>query len=192
MRQVGAAPQSLEKPAPLADTAAMLDHLGQPAHDTIVEAGHLVRGRVLQVAQIDPGLEHGRFGPDVRSFESQDFAKFHIRGCVRVVAGNRRLPVNVGGQLPAGGRRSAGRRNGPFAAARGSRLAPIALALLNHERLHIATSGSFGISASRPVSTPISKPCSLQYICSKIAGIEQAADCLAEAVSTVRIDRRSI
>ena len=93
--QVGSAPQPLKKPAPLADAAAMFNHLRQPAHDAIVEAGYLVRGRILQIAQIHPGFEHGRLGPDVRPLQSQDFAKFHIRGCVRDVAGNRQLPVNV-------------------------------------------------------------------------------------------------
>src|SRR5262249_1264688 len=34
-------------------------------------------GRILQVAQVDPGFEHGTLGPDVRAAKGRDFSKFH-------------------------------------------------------------------------------------------------------------------
>ena len=76
--QIGAASQSFEKTAPLADAATMFDHLGQPAHHAIIEAGHLVGCAVLQVTQFDPGPITGRrcqmLGP-----RTKNLPKFHIQ-----------------------------------------------------------------------------------------------------------------
>ena len=75
--QVGAAPQALEEAAALANAATMLDHRRQPAHHPVVKTGNRVRRRILQIAQVDPGFEHGKVGPEVRATQRQDFAEFH-------------------------------------------------------------------------------------------------------------------
>ncbi len=83
--QIGAAAQALEETAPPADAATMFDHLGQPAHHAIIEAGHLVRRAVLQVTQFNPGLEHREAVPDVGATHRKNLPKFHIHAVSRSI-----------------------------------------------------------------------------------------------------------
>ena len=69
--------RSRSKNRPVADAAAMLDHRGEPGHEPLVEAGELVGRRVLERAEIDPGLEDRGIGPDVRAAQGQDLPELH-------------------------------------------------------------------------------------------------------------------
>jgi hypothetical protein len=77
VRQVGAAPEPLEKAAALADAAAVFDHARQPGHQAIVKAWHFIRGGIFVGPEVHPGFQDGKVRPDIRSAQSLHLANFH-------------------------------------------------------------------------------------------------------------------
>jgi hypothetical protein len=63
----GAVAQALEEAAALADAAAVLDQAGQPGGQAFVETGQFVRREFFELADVEPGLDDGTVGPDVRA-----------------------------------------------------------------------------------------------------------------------------
>ena len=96
--RVGAAAEPLEEPAADPFAATVLDHRGQPRLEAVVEAGLLVGGTILVGPELDPCLQHGEIGPDVRSAESQDLAEFHE--CTRLQDGYSPIHARTGGTTP--------------------------------------------------------------------------------------------
>src|SRR6516162_633222 len=74
---VRSATQPLEEAPALSDAAPVLDHVRQPGHQPLVEARQLVRGRILELSQIDPRLQNRESGPDVGSAQGQNLPKLH-------------------------------------------------------------------------------------------------------------------
>jgi hypothetical protein len=64
MAHPGAAFQALDEAAALADAAGVLDQVGQPGGQALVEAGNLVGRIVFQLSQIQPDLQYRAVGPD--------------------------------------------------------------------------------------------------------------------------------
>src|SRR5574343_1607346 len=58
--------EAAQEAAAFVVVAAMLDQAGQPGFEALVEAGNLVRRVVFQLADIDPGLDTRRVGPEAR------------------------------------------------------------------------------------------------------------------------------
>ena len=63
----GAVVQAQQKTAALADTAAVLDHAGQPSGEPVDKTGQFVGGVVFKNAQINPGFDDRTVGPHIRS-----------------------------------------------------------------------------------------------------------------------------
>jgi hypothetical protein len=55
----------------------MLDQTGQPGGQALIEARQLTGGAVLQIAQVDPSLEHRKVGPNVRTAQLLHTLDFH-------------------------------------------------------------------------------------------------------------------
>ena len=77
MRQVSSPTQPLKESPAFADTAAMLDHRRQPGHEPVGEAGKVLGRQILERPKIDPGLQHGKVGPEVGPAKRKNLAKFH-------------------------------------------------------------------------------------------------------------------
>jgi len=66
MADPGAFVEAAEEAAMLAVVAAVFDHARQPGFQTVHKAGQSVARKVLEFADVDPGFEAGRIGPDAR------------------------------------------------------------------------------------------------------------------------------
>ena len=60
----GAFLQPAQEAAAFIVIAAVLDQAGQPGGKALVQTGNLVGGQGFQVADVDPGFQAGRVGPD--------------------------------------------------------------------------------------------------------------------------------
>ena len=96
----GAVAQAHQKAAAPADAAAVLDQAGQPGGEPLVEAGQGVGGVILQLADVDDGLDDGAVGPDVgaaqvRHAADHDVGESALRRCRR---GRRHGSADAGGR----------------------------------------------------------------------------------------------
>ena len=85
----GAFLQAAQEAAALVVVAAVLDQPGQPGGEPFVEAGNLVRRQVFEFADVDPGFQAGRIGPDAGAAQGEalpedDVLFLHVVGCCRL------------------------------------------------------------------------------------------------------------
>ena len=85
----GALLQAAQETAALVVIAAVLDQPGQPGSEAFIETGNLVRREVFEFADVDPGFQTGRIGPDAGSaqgklFQEDDVLFLHGVGCCRL------------------------------------------------------------------------------------------------------------
>ena len=74
----GAFGQALDEAAALADAAVVLDQCRQQRGQPVVEAGQLVRGPVLELAEVQPDLQHGAVGPEVGAAQVIDAQQLDV------------------------------------------------------------------------------------------------------------------
>jgi hypothetical protein len=65
MAHPGAFLQALQEAAPLAHAAVVLDQVGQPLRQPLVQTRQLVGRVLLQLAEVQPDFQAGSVGPDV-------------------------------------------------------------------------------------------------------------------------------
>ena len=70
--------QALEKAAPFAHAAAVLDHAGQPRYQALVQAGQGIGWIIFQFADVDPSFNHRAIRPDVGAAQVGDAGKFDV------------------------------------------------------------------------------------------------------------------
>ena len=75
---LGAFLQALQEAAPLADAAVVLDQGRQHRRQALVEARQGVGRVVLQLAQIEPDLQHRAVGPDVGAAQVVDAQQLDV------------------------------------------------------------------------------------------------------------------
>ena len=102
MARPGAFLDPAQETAALLVAAAVFDQRGQQGHQAVVKTGDGVGGKVLQLANIDPGFEHWPVSPDIGPLQGNDVADddvFHGRGLTFRLTGSGRAGAGCAGRV---------------------------------------------------------------------------------------------